>query len=280
MPIDCFSFHSSAKRIHSLPPEDNSINGLTILNDELFVFYAYKPTISVYNKDTFILQRTLSVPGLGGVAVDMVSCRRHQCVYISDSVNNVVHRVDNVNQIAQWPVHDTPSGLSINSASNVLVTCDEVGKVKEFTTYGKLMREIALQSDITHPWQAIQLTNGQFVVCHGERNDHFNRVCIVNSDGNVLQSYGGAPGSGDGQLNGPYELIVNGFIFVTDVNNARVLMLSPSLKFVRQILAGPRKPLRMCFDEATGRLFVADCKFNSDKNQYVSGQVNIYSLCE
>ena len=102
----------------------------------------------------------------------------------------------------------------------------------------------------------------------------------MNSDGNVLHSYGGAPGSGDGQLNYPIRLIVNGFILVSDLVNDRVLMLSPSLTFVRQILSSPRKPLRMCLDEATGRLYVADCKWDFDKKTYVSGQVNIYSLCE
>ena len=148
-----------------------------LLSDELFVCYMKKPKISGYNKDTFSLQRTGSVPGWGCVE-DMASCQRHQCVYISDWKKKAVHRVDNNNQITQWSVDDEPFGLSVNSTFNVLVTCHEVGKIKEFTTDCKLTREISLQSDITNPSQAIQLANYQVVVCHGRSDDEiFHRVC-------------------------------------------------------------------------------------------------------
>ena len=266
------------KLIHSLP-KDNHIGGLTILNDELFVKYLNKP-ISVYNKNTFSLQRTIDVPGCGGVA-DMTSCQRCQCVYISDFVNNLVHRIDNIwNETNQWPVYDKPNGLSVNSSSNVLVTCDKVGRIREFTTDGQFLREILLQSDILNPSHAAELTADHFVVCHGCPGDKLHRICIVNNDGNVLYAFGGAPGSGDEQLNFPNRVIVGGFILVSEVINDRVLMVSPSSKCVRAILSGPETPLRMCFDEATGRLFVADCKYDWDKEAFVSGQVNIYSLFE
>ena len=75
--------YSSAKVIHSLP-EDNAIFGVTILN-ELFVFYAKLRLvgclpISLYNKDHFSLQRTVAVPGLGGVE-DVASLTTSMCLF-------------------------------------------------------------------------------------------------------------------------------------------------------------------------------------------------------
>ena len=264
--------------IHSLP-EANAIFGLTILNDELFVYYQLnKKTISVYNKDTFDLLRTFSVRGLRGVT-DMVSCQRYNCVYIADGINNVVHRVDNnENQITQWPATDEPNGLSVNTSCNVLLACHMAGKIKEFTTDGELLREISLESNITNPIHAVEFNSDQFAVCHGAPGDKFHRVSIVNGDGEILQSYGGVKGSGDGQLNTPVRLVVNGFILVSEINNHRVSLLSPSLKFVRQILAGSKSTFRMCFDDETGRLYAAECKWKNGK--YVSGQVNVYSFSE
>jgi DNA-binding beta-propeller fold protein YncE len=126
--------------------EDEPIWGLTTLNNELYVRYEGKD-ITVYDTQTYNVQRTLQIPRLGAVK-DMTSCIRHQCIYIADHGNNVIHRVEKEKPVTQWPVNDKPHGLSVNSAYNVLVTCDEVGKIKEFTTDGQLVREINLQSDI------------------------------------------------------------------------------------------------------------------------------------
>jgi hypothetical protein len=145
----------------------------------------------------------------------------------------------------------------VNSVCNVLVTCHEARKIKEFTTDGQLIREVSLQSDVIHPNHAVELTTDQFVVCHGDINDPLHRVCIVDSNGRVLQSYGGSKGSGSGQVNSPVRLAVNGFILVADLNNDRVLMLSPKLTFIREVLTKMRGVLRMSLDVYTGRLYVA-----------------------
>ena len=107
----------------------------------------------------------------------MASCRRHQCIYIADCVNNVVHRVEvQKNQTIQWSLNDQPSGLSLNSLSNILVTFRLASKLKEFTTDGKLMRGISLPLDIMNPNHAVQLNNDQFVVCHGWPGDNLHSM--------------------------------------------------------------------------------------------------------
>jgi hypothetical protein len=102
--------------IHSLK-EDEPIWGLTTLNNELYVHY-YGKGIIVYDTQTYSVQRILQIPRLDGVQ-DMTSCIRHQCIYIADYVNNVVHRAEKEKPISQWPVNDKPHGLSVTSAYNV-----------------------------------------------------------------------------------------------------------------------------------------------------------------
>jgi hypothetical protein len=259
--------------IHSLK-EDERIWGLTTLNNELYVHYRGKG-LTVYDTQTYNVQRTLQIPRLGAVN-DMTSCMRHQCIYISDLWKNVIHRVEKEKPITQWPINDEPAGLSVNSVYNVLVTCGEVGKIKEFTTDGQLVREINLQSDIVHPCHTVELITDQFVVCHGIASDTLHRVCIVDSGGRVLRSYGNAPGSAHGQLYSPIRLVVNGFILLADLNNHRILMLDSTLNYIREVVTGHRSPVRMCLDEHNGRLYVADNKWENDK--YVAGQVKIFNI--
>ena len=173
-----------------------------------------------------------------------------------------------------------PHALSVNSVCNALVTCRVVGKIKEFTTAGKLIRVISLQSDVVNPWHTVELTRGKYIVCHGLDEDplnihhrptcmsvtrckacsgqigvsvrvalekwetlNFNRVYIIDSSGCVLQSYGGSRGSGSGQLNVPLRLAVIVGL-VADCGNHRVLMLSESLSYILEVVSGLRDPLR------------------------------------
>jgi hypothetical protein len=245
---------------------DKEVTGLTTLNNQLYVGEGYFECdeIKVFDMkaDKFTQLSSIKIPRLLFVN-DMTSCSRHQCVYISDPDNQVVHRIDNRNEITQWSVNDRPQGLSVNLSHNVLVTCDQVGKMKEFTTDGQLIREIKLQSDIVHPWHTIELTTGQFVVSQGWSSDPLHRVCIVNDAGKVLQSYGGQ----SGLLKWPVRLaVMNDFIIVADYENSRVLMLSPELSFIRELTSG-FNPWRMCIEQQTRRMFIT-----------YNRKLNIYSM--
>jgi len=77
-------------------------------------------------------------------------------------------------------------------------------------------------------------------VCHGGRDDAIHRVCVISADGrDIVHSHGGQKGSQTGQYNVPVRLAVdNGeSVFVSDVNNRRVTMLSPTLNYVRQVVS-------------------------------------------
>ena len=240
------------------------VRGVTSVDDELFVLLWQRDNnqVCVYSINDYQQRRHLNVPQYKpNDDSDMTSCVRHKCLYMSDTDNSCIHRYQLASSAtSKWSVPGTPFGLSVTPSGNLLVTCCELNKLVELSVdSGESVREIALQSGIVRPWQSVQLTTGQFVVCHSDGVYRLlHRVCVVGDDGKVTRSYGGQRGSNVEQLNCPYHLAVDKdsqFIFVADYNNGRVVLLSPTLEFVRYI-AGLSDPCRLYFHQSTRRLFV------------------------
>ena len=160
----------------------------------------------------------------------------------------------------KWSLRHPPRGLSVTPGGNLLVTCPCPNKLLELSAdNGQCVRKITLQSDILNPSHGVQLTTGQYVVCHGG-SWNLDRVCIVDDDGRVTRSYGGQYGSDVGQLNWPRHMAVDEdsqFIYVADCENNRVVLLSPTLEFVRYVSEKLSAPYRLHLDHTTRRLYVA-----------------------
>ena len=197
-----------------------------------------------------------------------------------------IHRVDGRDVVTRWPVNDEPWGLSVTAKHNLLVSCkafytsSALRKLKEFTTEGQLVRQVSLDSSIFSPLHAVELSTGQFVVCHGDLGDPVNGVSLVDVDGRIQLTHSRPPGSEVGQLNVPCHVAVDddGFILVADYNNRRVVLLSPTLNYVRDVsrdqLGSCWEPFRLCFDVDRGRLFVAVNEWKDGR--WVAGQVVVF----
>jgi len=252
----------SATRVIKEISTDDWVLGVTSVDDELFVLLCRDDNqVAVYSINDYRLLRHLNLPGLKKHHEnDITSCVRHKRLYVTDFDNKCIHcRYLARDVTRKWSVPGAPRGLSVTPSGNLLVTCQEPDKLVELSVdSGQCVREIALQSDIKCPWHSVQLTTGQYVVCHGLCNT-LHRVCIVDDDGRVTRSYGGQRGSGVGQLNLPCHLAVDEdsqFIFVADSHNYRVVMLSPTLEFVRYISEGLSRPYRLYLHHTTRRLYV------------------------
>ena len=262
--------------VHTLP-EGKGVMGVTSLGDNIYLLRA-RVGVEVYDVITYRFLRSLTVPNARGFA-DITICAHYLCMYIGDGIAECVHRVDLQGAATQWPVHDRPQCLSVNTAHNVLVTCRLVGKVKEFSSQGQLIRQVSLPDDLANPWHSIQLTSGQFVVCHG---DAMHRVCVVSADGrHTVHTHGGQKGTDIGQYDGPTHLAVdnNEFVFVVDANNQRVTLLSPTLNYIRQVVSRDKikwYPRRLHLDVQRRRLYVADNEIKDDK--VISGRVVVFSV--
>jgi len=238
--------------------------GVTSVDDQLFVLlHRDDNQVAVYSINDYRLLRHLNVPGLeGDYNNDLTSCVRRRYLYMSDFDKRCIHYRYLARDVTyKWSVPSAPRTLSVTpTGGNLLVTCWwPNNKLVELSAdSGQCVREIGLNSHIECPWHGVQLTTGQYVVCHG-LDDSLHRVCIVDDDGRVTRSYGGQRGSDAGQLDEPCHLAVDEdsqFISVADLCNNRVVMLSPTLEFVRDISEGLSRPRRLYLHHATRRLYV------------------------
>ena len=266
--------------------EGLTVSGITSLGDKVFLLRlkAGGDQVEVYDVITYCFLRYITVTNIRGF-VDMTSCEHYHCMYIADHVIMCIHRVDaQGGTTTQWPVNDKPTGLSVTKAHNVLVTCRVVCKIKEFSSHGVLQREVTLPDDVINPWHTIQLTSGQYVVCHGSRalGDAVNRVCVMSADcTHIIHSHGGQRGSDTGQYYGPRHLAVddNEFVFVVDIINRRVTLLSPTLNYIRQVVSRDKlkwDPWGLHLDVQRRRLYVVDNEVKVDK--LTAGRVVVFSV--
>ena len=253
----------AAARVIKKITTGDRVRGVASVDDELFVLLIYlvKKQVCVYSINDYQQRRHLNVPQYKTDSLsDMTSCVRHKCLYMSDFGNRCIHRYQLTSSAtSKWSVPGWPLSLSVTPSGNLLVTCKEPNKLVELSAdSGESVREIAL-SDIECPHHSVQLTTGQFVVCHGKSGNDLHRVCVVGDDGKVTRSYGGQRGSDVGQLNYPRHLAFDKdsqFISVADCDNRRVVLLSPTLEFVRYVIEGLSDPGRLYFHQTTRRLFV------------------------
>jgi len=249
---------------HTLP-EGELVAGVTLLAGEIYLLrYKKRDQVEVYDVTTYCLQRRLTVPDAGSFT-DMTSCEHNRCVYIGNGGKfKCVHRLDVQGAVTRWAVNDSPRGLSVNAAHNVLVTCPWVRKIKEFSSHGDLLRELTPPDDVIRLWHAIQTRSGQFIVSHGGLSNPVHRVCMISADGcHIVHSHGGQRGSDTDQCNVPVHLAVddNEFVFVADRFNRRVTLLSPTLEYVRQVVSHDQlkgEPWYLYLDTQQRLLYVAD----------------------
>lgn len=260
--------------------------------DSRHLFVLLSPSqqrIEVYDKETFGLQRTLNVAGLGDDEWGyngMTSCVTNNCLYVNDWRLSSVFKVrlsPDDHEVLKWQVDEMPSGLAVNAARNLLVTCCRANKLLEYTPNGSLVREIRLVLNDTEssPFHAIQLTDGDlFVVClHRALDSMPGDVVEVNSEGRVVISYKKQLLSTcQHQFDWPRHLAVDKNserIFVADYYNGRIVVLSRSSPARARDVSASIDGIRLrstrclCFDDDTlyvgegfrgGRVFVFDIR--------------------
>jgi len=250
---------------HVIPSQGrDNVTAVTSLDDNVFVVrFGSQQQVEVYDAGTFTLQRHITVDGLGAYTPGMTACDRNKCLYLSSYRNNNVHRVElsGSNAVKKWSVADSPRGLSVNIAHNLVVACRGANKLQEYTTHGSLVREICLHAGVTDPWQAVQLSTGDYVV---SQYTSPGVVSVVGVDGQVVHSYGQSQTSDVGQMKRPSDLAVtkNDNILVAEWDNNRILSINRSTGCIQELAlsvdGGIQEPRGLCLDESRGRLYVGE----------------------
>ena len=278
----CLCIYCTVGQVVRTLPQGEPVAGVTSLDGIIFVLrWKKRDQVELYDVVTYQFQRCLTVPNSRGFG-DMTSCKEYRYVYIADHDVDCIHRLGLENAATQWPVGDEPWGLSVNAAHNLLVACRVVRKIKEFSSDGNLLREIAPPDDVINFYHVIQVSDSQLIVCHGDPDDADHRLCKLSADGrHIAHSHGDQRGSATDQYDVPIHLAVdnNEFVFVADVNNRRVTLLSPTLNYIRHVVSSNQlnmDPFRLCLDIQTRRLYVA---YNEWKDgEYSTGHVVVFSV--
>ena len=246
-------------------PGNASVAGVTVLQQELYIVREISSNVDIYSSLDYSPIRRLKLESLRKPA-DITSNPISVQLYISDAAGYVYRLEPEGKVLKRWQVEGEPQGLYVASATtgNLFVTCYDSRQVKEYTSEGTCVRSFRLQQDVSSTWQTIPLPDSDvFVVCHGWESGKLHRICHVGGQGRTLvNSYGGSNGSGSGKLDAPQRIALDqyGYTFVADRNNDRIVLLSPNLVFVRDIISnasfGIKQPRRIFLDMNTGYLYV------------------------
>lgn len=266
---------------------NNGVLGLTVLGNQLFLLSGSNSELEIFDATTFSFKHKVVVKGLVNPQ-DIVSCPKYECLYIMDLQRlKYIMRLENTgNVIKKWQTGNDGGRLSVTKNSTLIVAYYYNNKLREYTHEGKMLYELKFSKDsgILHPWHAVELNNGHFAVSYGCRKDSENRVCTVDRSGNVLLSFGERRGPRIGQLNCPLYLAENsvGNIVVADQNNSRLLLLSPQLMFIRELVSirvegVTRRLSKFYLDECKGKLFLAD---NDWDLHSTPGKVLVFDVCQ
>jgi len=237
---------------------------VTSLGDEVFVACHKSQHIEVYHAGSFTLQRRLTVPGLGSQCFGLAAHVSDNCLYASDYQNSSIHRVDlsGSSAVKKWFVGGGPRGLSVNKAHNVVVACYGANKLQEYTTHGTLVREISLQqTGVTHPWHAVQLSTGNYVVSFTSPAPGV--VIVVGVHGQVVHRCDQST-SNVVRMSSPRSLAVtkNNDILVAGYSNNRIVSINNSLSSVESLAltvdGGIRQPVGLRLDKSRRRLYVSE----------------------
>jgi hypothetical protein len=256
--------------------------GATELNDEVFVGRSSLNALEVYDIATMTFQRNVSITGMGCVN-DMASALGCDFIYVVDNCNRLIHVVDEHGVRIQWAVSDTPFSVSITSECNALITFENTSNINEYTSHGQLVRQVIAHSDIGVPTHAVKLNENRYIVGQGQPGQMgLHRVCTIDGQGRLLQSYGGERGSGMGKLNTPARIsVVNDLVlFVVDTYNDRVVMLNTaSLTHVREVISLPTPTeflVRISMGHDNSRMYAAHNDFRGGKCQH--GHLKVIGL--
>ena len=246
----------------TVTPGDTAVSAVTSLDDRVYVVRYNSKEVEIYDAATLALVRRLPVPGISHRALGIAACPRNKCLYLSDWSDPSIHRVDLATDAAKkWRVAKSPRGLSVNRDHNLLVACSGDKKLQEYTTDGRLVREISLTADVGSPWHAIQLSTGDYVVSHCILS---GKVSVVGVDGRLLRSYKPSSSSDVGPMKDPRSLAVTkqDDILVADRGNNRILAINSSLTRVKLIPIPSDiellEPLALYLDETRDRLYIGE----------------------
>jgi len=149
------------------------VQGVTVLDNIMYVVCAWPSTILLYNTDTYSpLDVVINVTGMNNPS-DMVVCRYDRQLYVADE-DYCIWRVsadDHSDQEKWLPTESTTDTLRVTRLSvtsrRLLVTSWYPPSLHEYsTTDRQLLRVVQLPGYVNGLYHAVETTRGTFVISH------------------------------------------------------------------------------------------------------------------
>jgi DNA-binding beta-propeller fold protein YncE len=238
-----------------------SVLAIALLDEQLFVTRLNSAKVSVYNCESLNWLKDLTFSGLGTWLFGLATSPIDNYLFISDWNNNCIHRVNlsaPTVSILTWTVAaGYLRAMSITSNGNLLVVFN-YHNIGEYTPDGTFVRQI---TDVYTLWHAVQVNNDvwAYVVL-----DEMNGVRTAFTNGTMIKRYGFTAGAAITQMDSPRNLALDahGYIFVSDLNNNRILIVDPSLTEARQLTlpvsTDLKKPLAILLNPSGNRLYISE----------------------
>lgn len=241
-----------------------------MLNDELFVLIYGKNTINVYGTARLEFRREFEVEGLqfpGDIktccwnkeshlfVIDWTEKGKEKHMFILNKDGSVVNK---------WSMEDDYGRLSLTNDQppNFIESFHDQNAIAEYTVDGKQIQKVPIPEGqgIKGLQHALKLNDGRFLLSHGDPSDDLHRVCMLDSNGGLLQSFGSRKGHGNESLNVPVHLAVDrkGYVLVADKYNNRIIVLNSELKFQRELIHVDSSlyPVKIDLEEGKKLLYV------------------------
>lgn len=274
------SFNFKVKMVDDIHVNrQKAISGLAILDTQLFFTRRRSSTVQIIDlTNNFLCQ--WKVADLRDPR-DLRSCERNLCLYIIDwkykGNSNVIFRVDSSGKLLKkWSTGSNYGRISVTNESTVLLAVHSEMKLNEYSCEGQLLREITLKIDTgaKHPWHAVSLPSGQFLVSLHANGRSQHRLCVIDHNGDTVRSAGQME-----QIDDPVCLAFDGdgSIIVADQFKNRLLLYDLNLELKKEIISETdglfNLPL-ISFElqESTGRLFVTFC------DEEVNNIIQVFSI--
>lgn len=265
-----------------------SINGITILSNELFVVIESSQEIEVYDSKTFQHERIIPINEMTD-PLDIAASKDANCLYIvgvlGKTTESKIVRIDLQGKVLnQWSTGGEKGRLSTYK-SNVVLCMKYRQLIKEYSPDGDLIVTVHLSRAVRlcEPMHAIKVTSECFAVSHSDfSGDELHRVCVVDLDGQIKKECA--------KMKVPICLVEDNerSIIVADRCNNELLLLSSILKFQRKLIEKEQKPVlkgspvRLCFDDIQSKLFVAVNSWSStctrSKTEWRDGHILVFNI--
>lgn len=251
--------------IHTIYGED-TVRGLTVLNNELFVLRSCEP-VDIYSTTDFTLLRPFTVrDAVPDNLRDIVSCSRKRCVYILDSGENsyCIHRLGLDGSVCKWPLAEKSSTVTVTGSSDLLLVCSDPDSITKSlklisSENGECLRELymlpELESDrnaVISSFHGIQLKDDLYAILYIDVET--GGVFHVGGAGELLRT-----SSEDARLTNPFHMVTDAdnFLLVADTRVSGIVVFDTSLDFVCDVAKSlVRKPSALHYDVTSRRLYV------------------------